>query len=79
MAPKVEDRPFRIVLIETFIQVPPTTDYSRGYFACLMDDASNDIDDAGTDVFDRALACIRDESHRASLMRQRAFTLNQSV
>ena len=75
MAPKAQDRSFRLVLIETYIQVPPSTDYSRGYLACLMDDASNDIDDAASDIFDRALELIRDESHRAALRRQRTFTL----
>jgi hypothetical protein len=85
MAPKLpvekaiaenERERFRLVLIATFIQVPPSTDYSRGYFACLMDDASNDIDEAGSDIFEQALPLIRDESHRASLRRQRAYTLS---
>jgi hypothetical protein len=70
------ERPFRLVLIETYIKVPPSTDYSRGYFACLMDDASNDIDEAGSDIFEKALELVRDESHKAALRRQRAFTLS---
>lgn len=76
MAPKTQpERPFRLVLIETFIANPPVTEYSRGYFACLMDDASNDLDEAGSDIFDRALSLVKDESHGAALRRQRAFTL----
>lgn len=70
-----EERPFHLVLIETYIANPPISDYARGYFACLMDDASCDIDMAGSDEFDRALPLIQDESHRAALRRQRAFTL----
>lgn len=70
-----EERPFRLVLIESYVNSPPTTDYARGYFACLMDDAAGDIDEAGSDVFNSALRLIKDESHRAALIRQRAFTL----
>lgn len=70
------ERPFRLILIETYVKVPPATDYARGYFACLMDDASNDIDEAGSDIFEQALELIRDESHRAALRRQRLFTLS---
>ncbi len=72
--PTTDDRSFRIAIIASYLNSPPTTEYSRGYFACLMDEAANDIDDAASDEFEKALSLVGDV-HRVTLMAQRANTL----
>lgn len=74
MADKAEDS-IRLVILETYLKVPPSTDYSRGYFACLMDEAVSDMDDAASDIFEACLALVSDINHRNQLIRQRAVTL----
>lgn len=74
MADKTEDS-IRLVILETYLKAPPNTEYARGYFACLMDEAATDLDDAASDVFENCLALVKDENHRAALIRQRAVTL----
>lgn len=64
----------RLTILETYVRVPPSNDYARGYLACLMDEAAEDIDEAASDTFEKALSLV-DEVHRAGLRRQRAITL----
>lgn len=72
---KTDDKmPYRLVILESFVAQPPQNDYARGYLACLMDECAEDMDDAGSDTFDRALKLV-DDIHRSTLMRRRALTL----
>lgn len=71
-----EQERIRIVILRTYLKSAPSTEYARGYFACLMDEAATDIDEAASDVFEKCLELVQDENHRAALRRQRAITLS---
>lgn len=64
----------RLAMIEQFTAMPPETDYQKGYFACLMDEAALDLDEAGSDIFDKALQVFPPDNRRR-LVLARSITL----
>lgn len=52
----------RLAAIQSFVTDPPENDYQRGYLACLMDEAVEDIEEAGSDIFEEALNKLFDQN-----------------
>lgn len=73
------DTSTRLLLIESFVKSPPNGPFAWGYLSCLMDEASEDIDEAGSDIFELALHLFSQNeimtSRQLSLMLQRTRTL----
>lgn len=58
--PAVEKISDRLLMIESFVDDPPDTDFQRGYLYALMEEAVEDIEEAGSDIFEKALQLFKD-------------------
>lgn len=59
--PKIEDRnelSTRLLVIETFIENPPESEFQRGYLCALMDEAVTDMDEAKSPIVERMINAI---------------------
>lgn len=60
----------RLAIIKSFIDVPPETEFQRGYFCAIMDEAVEDLDEAGSDIVEQAIKSYEEV---------KGFTLNWRV
>lgn len=49
----------RLLVIESFVQDPPDSEFSRGYLCALMEEAVEDMAEAGSDIFAKALELFK--------------------
>lgn len=64
----------RLLLLQTFVDHPPSSDFERGYFTALLDEAVDDIADAESEIFTQALELLDLQARRTYIAR-RTITL----
>lgn len=55
----------RLAILQHFIDIPPENDFQRGYFSAVMDEALEDVEEAGHDIVDEAIKLANDATQFA--------------